>query len=328
MEFRTVVTIPKSLSCFTQDDRIILLGSCFVEHIGAKLAENKFSVDINPFGILYNPLSIAASLEKLLHPKHFSPADLFEHEGVYHSFAHHSRFPFPSPEESLTEINTRLFASSRNLLDATKLIITFGTAYIYKLKSDHRIVSNCHKLPDRFFYRERLSVEAIVEKWEQVCMAIWEQNPRLDILFTVSPVRHWKDGAHTNQISKSILLLASEELCMRFPEKVTYFPSYEIMMDELRDYRFYGDDMIHPSGKAIDYIWERFTESFFSQEIRSLLKEWKNIQKALHHKPFQPQSEAYHSFITQTLLKAEQIMKKYPYFQLSEEIELLRTKLK
>ncbi|MCD7977465.1 MAG: GSCFA domain-containing protein [Tannerellaceae bacterium] len=327
MEFRTVITIPKSRSGFSYEDQCMLLGSCFVENIGNKLEENKFTVDINPFGTLYNPLSIATSITRLLHPESFSSGDLFHHGGVYHSFAHHSRFSFPSEEESLSAMNRRLFVSSGNLLNATRLIITFGTAFVYRLKSDNRLVSNCHKLPEQLFIRELLTVEEIVKEWKEVLLAIWEQNPALEVLFTVSPIRHWKDGAHANQISKSTLLLASEEIRKLYPGKISYFPAYEIVMDELRDYRFYADDMIHPSGKAIAYIWERFMESYFSPETKSLLKEWQNIQKALNHKPFHPESEAYQSFITQTLLKAEQIMEKFPYFQLSEEIELLRTKL-
>jgi len=327
MEFRTKVHIPRMGFTFSHQEKTILTGSCFVENIGSKLEQNKFPVDINPFGILYNPASIATSIHKLLQPERFTQTDLFLHEGVYHSFAHHSRFSTSSESEMLHKINQRLSESAEYLVKADRMIITWGTAYVYKLKINGQVVSNCHKLPEKEFNREILSVSEICEKWKKLLYAIWEQNPDLYILFTVSPIRHWRDGAHQNQISKSILLLAINELIKTFPERTAYFPSYEIMLDELRDYRFYAEDMIHPSSLAIDYIWERFGESFFTPQTHTLLKEWEKIRNALNHIPFQPESEAYKRFIMQTLLKAEQLKEKFPYFYISNEIDLLKKKL-
>ncbi len=297
------------------------MGSCFVENIGQKLEENKFTVDINPFGTLYNPASIAKGLRILLRPERFTADDLFQHEGVYHSFTHHSRFSAPTEEECLERINSRLAESSDFLRKATRLIVTLGTAYAYRLKSDGQIVSNCHKLPEKMFDRQRLSVEEILADWKPLLLALWEQNPALKVLFTVSPIRHWKDGAHENQLSKATLLLAADALQKEYPEQIAYFPAYEILMDELRDYRFYAEDMLHPSPLAIDYIWRRFSENGLSAAALEVLKEWGDLQKAINHKPFRPESEAYKRFLHQTLIKMEQLYEKFPSFDIRKEIE-------
>ena len=326
MELYTTIKIPKPPFRFSWQERILLLGSCFAENIGAKLAENKFNVDINPFGTLYNPASIAAALRMLLHPERFTANDLFRHEGVYHSFTHHSRFSSTSEKECLEKINDRLFASAQEIRKTGYMVITLGTAYVYRLKSSGQVVANCHKLPEKMFDRSMLSVAEIVSEWKELLLSLWEQCPDLKILFTVSPIRHWKDGAHGNQLSKATLLLAIDALQKEFPEHTAYFPAYEIMMDELREYRFYADDMLHPSTTAIEYIWERFTGSMLSPDSLSILKEWKDIQKAINHKPFQPESEAYKRFISQTLLKMERLNEKFPYFDMTNEVEMIKKK--
>lgn len=328
MELLTRIKNPEPTFTFSYKEQTTLLGSCFAENIGNKLVENKFPADINPFGVLYNPASIAVAIRMLLRPEKFTSEDLFRHEGVYHSFAHHSRFSSASETACLGQINERLAASAAYVRKAGRMVITLGTAWVYRLKSDGKIVSNCHKLPDKLFSQEMLSVEEIATEWKRLLLSLWEQNPELSLLFTVSPIRHWKDGAHGNQLSKATLLLAIDRLQKDFPERISYFPAYEIMMDELRDYRFYADDMLHPSKQATDYIWECFTECMLSREAREILKEWGDIQKALNHKPFQPQSEAYQRFISQTLLKMERLNKKFPSFDITNEIGIIKTKLK
>jgi hypothetical protein len=308
MELYTKVAIPKAPFCFSYSDRSLLLGSCFAENMGGRLNENRFETNLNPFGILYNPASIASAVRALIRPERYAEDDLFEHEGVYHSFDHHSRFSSPSREEALENINTRLRESANGLTQATRMVVTFGSAHVYVLKSDGRVVANCHKLPDGFFARRMLSVDEIAEEWTALLHSLWEHNPEIRVLLTVSPVRHRKDGAHGNQLSKAVLLLAADRLCRLFPEQVSYFPAYEIMMDELRDYRFYAEDMLHPSPQAVDYIWERFAESYLSNEAKLILKEWSEIRKALDHKPFHPESEAYKRFIQRTLLRKEQLL--------------------
>lgn len=327
MELYTYIHIPKAPFQFSCTEHMMLLGSCFAENIGTRLSEDKFNVDINPFGTLYNPASIAAAVRMLLHPERFTARDLLQHEGVYHSFAHHSRFSSTSETECLENINDRLFASAGEFRKTAYLVVTLGTAYVYRLKSSRKVVANCHKLPEKMFDRSMLSVAEIVSEWKELLLSVWEQNPEMKILFTVSPIRHWKDGAHGNQLSKATLLLAVDELQTAYPERIAYFPAYEIMMDELRDYRFYATDMLHPSELAVDYIWERFTENFLSDETKGILKEWAEIQKAINHRPFQPESDAYKRFISQTLLKMERINEKFPSFDITKEMEIIKSKL-
>ena len=203
MEFYTHITIPKTPFTFSYTVQTVLLGSCFAENIGKKLEGNKFKTDLNPFGTLYNPSSIAEAIRMLLQPEQFTGDDLFQHEGIYHSFSHHSRFSSPSETECLANINRRLFSSADTILKAQRMILTFGTAWVYKLKSSGKVVSNCHRLPEKMFDRQLLTVGEIVAEWKSLLLSLWKQNPELKILFTVSPIRHWKDGAHGNQLSKA-----------------------------------------------------------------------------------------------------------------------------
>ncbi len=327
MQLQTLIQILQSPTPIEYTDKLMLFGSCFAENMGEKLTGNKFQVDINPFGILYNPLSVKSALTDLLERRSFTENDLFAHHGVYHSFAHHSRFSAVGPQECLAQINERMAHSSEWLRQTDRLIITFGTAFVYQLKETGQVVSNCHKLPEKLFHRERISVETIVNEWRELIARLRTENPKLLFLFTVSPIRHWKDGAHENQLSKATLLLAID-LLVKEIDCCNYFPAYEIVMDELRDYRFYAEDMIHPSGQTVDYIWERFSETQISKESLLLMAEWGKIRKALQHKPFNPKSETYRIFLQQNLQKVEQLTKKCPTFALSTEIAQIREQLK
>lgn len=304
------------------------MGSCFAENMGAKLADHFFPVEINPFGTLYNPASIAEGLRMLMEEKQLEASDLFFYQEMYHSFTHHSRFSASTQEDCLKKINERLLTSSSALKMADRLVVTFGTAWVYKLKSDGRIVANCHKLPEKTFVRTRLTVDEIVNDWSLVLDLLRQYNPDLKILLTVSPVRHWKDGANENQISKATLILAIEELRRLNPMLVDYFPAYEIMIDELRDYRFYADDMLHPSALAVDYIWSCFADQYLEHESHIVLKELTEIRKALAHKPFNSASEAYHNFLKQTLQKAETLNNKIGGGRLTDVIDELKNKLR
>lgn len=329
MDFRTSISYPKEAFRISYSDRIMLLGSCFVENMGSRLEQCKFQTDINPFGTLYNPLSIASAIEQLITPVEYAPEDLFLSGGLYHSFHHHSRFSASSVEETLDSINSRLRASARFFSRCDCLMVTFGTAWAYRLRATGEIVANCHKLPERDFVRERLTPERIANVWQDLLERIYETRPGMRVLFTVSPIRHWKDGAHGNQLSKSALLLAIDELCGRFPvRQCDYFPAYEIMMDELRDYRFYAEDMIHPSSTAIAYIWEQFVENRIDPQSREIMKCCNDILKAVEHRPFNPKSEAYRQFIFQTMLKIDRLNDNFPFFDFSKEKEYLNSKLK
>lgn len=327
MDFRTKVELPLGQVSIGHADPMMLWGSCFAENIGKRLTDNKLSCDVNPFGVLYNPFSIAEALRELLEGKPYTADRLLEHQGVWFSLMHHSVFSSRSQEECLARINGRFNAGRVHLQQADWLLFTWGTSRVYQWKEDGRIVGNCHKLPDHCFVRRLLSVEEIVSTYLELLEDLHHRNPRLNVLFTVSPIRHAKDGMHGNQLNKAVLLLAVEELCIRLPY-CHYFPSYEILMDELRDYRFYADDMLHPSPVAVDYIWECFCETCFSPATRQIMQEWEKIRKGLEHRPFDAQSDAYQRFLSQILLKIDALKEKLPYLDVQNEIELCQALLK
>ena len=327
MNFRMQVELPEKETEIRHSERIVLFGSCFAENIGNMLAENKFRCDVNPFGILYNPMSIATALRQIISGKTYVREDLFEAGGRWYSWMHHGDFSSSSPEETLAKVNVRLAKAEKEFAVTDWLMITFGTAYVYLNRETEEVVGNCHRMPERMFRRSMLDVSTIVKEWQDVLYKCRKVNPNLRILFTVSPIRHAKDGMHGNQLSKSTLLLAVDELCRTCPS-CFYFPSYEIMMDELRDYRFYADDMLHPSSMAVGYLWECFCRCYFSAETGVVMKEWMEIKKALGHKPFHPQSEAYREFLSQIVLKIVRLKEKFPYLEVQKEKELCESRLK
>ncbi len=261
MEFRTRVDIKKSKNAISHEQKILLLGSCFSDNIGEKLVNGGFQAIVNPLGTLYNPASIASVITECAKP-------VEQRNGEFFNWLH------SKADTSWTE--------TPNPLSADILCITFGTAWIYRLKETGMVVANCRKQPDRLFAREKLSADAIVGIWSQL-IENWPDGECPRVIFTVSPIRHRKDGLHENQVSKATLLLAVNALCKRYPEKCEYFPAYEIMMDELRDYRFYAEDMMHPSSVAIDYIWEQFQETYFSEETQKRITEAEKIYRQSQH---------------------------------------------
>lgn len=325
MEFRTLVDLPKKELSITHSDKILLLGSCFSENIGKQLQLNKFNCEVNPFGILYNPISIANAIRAIQNKKTFEESDLFQSRGLYHSFMHHGSFSASTAADTLHNIHTRLKTATDHFDQLNYLLITFGTAYIYQSNTTGEVVANCHKLPDNKFQRRLLIVDEIVQNYRSIIKDLLSKNTDLKFLFSVSPIRHLKDGMHQNQLSKSVLLLAIESLRSEFPESVFYFPSYEIVVDELRDYRFYAEDMLHPSSVAVTYLWNSFVNSYFSAQTKQIMREWDEINKALQHKPFHPHSEQHKSFLTQIVLKIEQLKLKYPFLDVEKEIRLCRT---
>jgi hypothetical protein len=315
MNLITEINIPKSKFDISYRNQLVMFGSCFSENIGKKLTESKFRTDVNPFGILYNPSSIGSSIKRLIYEKHFSENELFSHKEVWNSFSHHGSFSDISKEKTLKNINDRLLFSSNNLKKADFLILTFGTAWIYEEKATSKVVANCHKLPEKTFNRRRLSVEEIVCGYSTLLFDLRAFNPNIKIIFTVSPVRHWKDGAHENQLSKSTLLLAIDELQKNF-NFIDYFPAYEIVMDELRDYRFYEEDMLHPNSTAINYIWEKFSETYFSAETQKIKEEIIKITKAESHKAFNPDTKEHQVFLQKLKEKKKLLTKKYPFIEI------------
>ncbi|MDR1714527.1 MAG: GSCFA domain-containing protein [Prevotella sp.] len=326
MEFRTKIEIPKSGLAISHKSSMLMFGSCFIENIGKLLIDNKFNVNLNPFGVLYNPRSISQALRLLIEKKKFTVNDVFEYKGLYHSFYHHSVFSNIDIDKCIGEINTKIEKSSADLRQTDILFITFGTAYVFRSKKCNMVVGNCHKLSASDFDRYRLSVDDIAGDWESLIGELKQINPALQIIFTVSPIRHMKDGAHENQLSKSVLLLAIDKLREK-TDGLHYFPSYEIVLDELRDYRFYNDDMTHPNTMAIKYIWERFSDTYFSAEAHSVIDEWSKIYLALNHRPFNAETDEYKHFLRQTLLKIKAFNEKYPYICCSAEASELESRL-
>jgi hypothetical protein len=327
-KFYTNVDIPKLNWETGYSKTNMFLGSCFTENVGNRLRDLKFKVDINPFGILYNPVSVANGLQILLQKKKFEPEDLVFHNGLWHSFSHHGRFSFPTAEESLDAINSRIERSYEFLKKADFLFITFGTAWIYKLKKSGQPVSNCHKIPATEFERKRLSVSDIVSVYIELLAEIKRINPGIKIVFTISPIRHWKDGAIENQRSKATLLLAVDEIIRKSNNDFcAYFPAYEIVMDELRDYRFYADDMIHISDVAVNYIWEKFVSYIVEDKSREIALEIEKIVKAKEHKPSGRNLSEYKKFVVKVLQQINMIEKKFGYIDLKEEQQYFTIKL-
>ena len=315
MNFFTHIAISRPPRRFSYADRFLLLGSCFAQNMAGYMKENRFDMDVNPSGTLYNPASISRALRILLEGKTFSSSDLFRYGERWYSWMHQGSFSGMSEAECLETINPRLIHAEERLGGLSCLIITWGTAYIYRLRSTGEVVSNCHKVAGREFMRERLSVGDIVADWSELLGLLVNRCPSLQqIILSVSPIRHWKDGAHGNQLSKATLLLAAEQLEQKYPGLVQYFPAYEIMMDELRDYRFYADDMLHPSPQAVEYIWDSFRTNYLTEETLAVMEEWQQINQALHHRPLHPESDAYREFMHQTMLKLKRLQEKFPYF--------------
>jgi hypothetical protein len=318
MELRTTFIIETSPFRLKYDDRIMFIGSCFASSIGEQMKRGKMNVMINPSGTVYNPVSVCNTLDSITAGVEFTKESLHFHNGMWLSFCHYTDFSSEDPDKSLLKINSRLKEASLFLEKSGFLFITLGTARIYRWKKTGQIVSNCHKIPSGEFSRELLSVKEIVDLWTQQLNRLSTLYPDLKIVFTISPVRHLKDGAHGNQVSKSVLFLAVEEL-LNHSSKPQYFPAYELIMDDLRDYRFYNDDMIHPSDSAINYIWEAFSDCYLENTSVKTWNEALKITKARHHR-FNTDSSAKKKDFARNMLKyISQIENKVSQIDFSEE---------
>ena len=288
MELMTRIDIPESEWKMKTGAKVLLAGSCFADEIGEKMVRGGFEAMVNPFGTLYNPASIAASLLRSISEKEYTADSVeliqSESDGMWHSWMHHSSFSSLDVATLVERINGTTHCVADFLREADVLIVTMGTAIIYRLKETGMLVANCHKQLDSLFVRERLNAYDIVDQWEMLLQLLESVNPKLKVIFTVSPIRHKRDGYHVNQVSKGILLQGVDEIVngKMSNSQCFYFPSYEIMMDELRDYRFYADDMIHPSEKAVEYIWQRFQDTYFDNKTKDAVakatKEWARHQ--------------------------------------------------
>lgn len=292
MEFRTKIPMTPQEPKIGYSSKVLLLGSCFVENIGKKLKYFKFPNLVNPFGILFHPAAIHNFLKRVKNQHVFTEADIFYHNEAWHSYEAHSDLNAVEKEEILNSLNLAVKETLKFLESATHIVVTPGTAWGYRLKESGELVANCHKVPQSHFCKEISNVKNAL--FETVAF-VKELTPRAQIIFTVSPVRHLKDGFIENQLSKAKLITAIHEI-VASEANCFYFPSYEIMMDELRDYRFYAEDMIHPNEMAVDYIWEKFKEAWITSEASEAMKKVDTIQKGLLHRPFNEASEAHQKF--------------------------------
>lgn len=320
MKFRTEILPAKFQNLIEHSENILTIGSCFAENIGEYFKYHKFNVESNPFGVLYNPASILNSLKILKEQNVFTNEDLVFKQGEWHSFYHHSDFSHHDREVCLTNINKKIEQASKFIANADRIIITYGTSFVYNYIERAVIVSNCHKIPQSKFTRLRLSLDEIVELIYRTVELLNEIKSNIKIIFTVSPVRHWKDGAIDNQLSKAQLLLAVNRITVE-TENCEYFPSYEIMMDDLRDYRFYESDLIHPNKIATDYIWEKFSESVLSEKANKLCTDIAKIVKSKNHRIRNSESEKTKKFAEDNLKLIRDLADTNSHLNLQEEEE-------
>jgi len=315
MNFTTQIPIPKSNTPIDYNSKIVSLGSCFAENMGNKFEYFKFQIETNPFGIIFNPVSIDKIIERVVGEKAFTEEDIFFYNERWHSFEVHSDLSHADKEQFLENLNQIFKATRQHLIDSTHIIITYGTSWVYRKIESDSIVANCHKVPQKQFTKELLSVENIENAIQNTIDLIKKINPNCHFIFTISPVRHLKDGFVENQRSKAHLITAIHDANCQEPMANSYFPSYEIMMDELRDYRFYAEDMLHPNQVAIDYIWERFSESCIDANSFQTMKEVSEIQKGLLHRSFNPDSEQHLKFLSTLNQKIDVLTTKIPHIK-------------
>lgn len=313
MDFRTTFPIEPQEPKINYSSEVLSIGSCFVENIGSKLDFFQIPNLRNPFGILYHPAAIERFLSRAVGSIKYTEAEVFHHNERWHSFDAHSVLSDKDRETLIGNLNGQLEITRAYLKKATHLVLTLGTSRGYRLEETGEYVANCHKLPQRRFVKELMPVEEIVENLRNIINTIEAANPVLTTILTVSPIRHIRDGFVENQQSKSHLIAAIHQLQKERFDRVKYFPSYEIMMDDLRDYRFYAEDMIHPNAVAIDYIWNTFRDTWISHESLPVMEEVKAIRAGKAHRPFHPESLAHQDFLQNLDRRIENLKRQYPH---------------
>jgi hypothetical protein len=320
MQFFTSINIKQLQPPLTYKDNILLTGSCFTEHIGNYLLDIKFNVLQNPNGILFDPVSVCSSLVSYIQNKQYKEEDLFYLNESWHSWQHHSRFSNPDKEECLRTINESQRAAHAFLQKADWLIITLGSSFNYKLADSSVTVANCHKAPAQKFVKHLCTIEETVTALDQTIHQLFHFNSELKLIFTISPVRHLRDGVVENNRSKARLIESVHHLVNKF-DRLYYFPAYELVIDVLRDYRFYDVDLAHPNYAATQFVLEKFTENYFDEATQALMKEIRKIIIAKKHTPFNPHSQQHKKFLHTYFEKTKQLQQAYPWLDFKEEIE-------
>ncbi|GAB5399069.1 MAG: GSCFA domain-containing protein [Aureisphaera sp.] len=316
MNLQTQIRLSAEKNPLDYDSKVLLLGSCFTEHIGGKLDYFKFRSLTNPFGILFNPVSMFKLIHRALSDEFFTPADIFEKDGAWYCLEVHSLVFNSEKEDYIHQLNTLLVRLKNELMESSHIIFSFGTAWVHRFLKTNEIVANCHKIPQKEFSKELLSVEMVATCIEGMVAKVKKVNPKATFLCTVSPVRHIKEGLPENSLSKSHLIAGVHQV-VASSEATYYFPSYEIMMDELRDYRFFEKDMIHPNETAIDIIWEKFRSVWLAPQTAPLLKEIDAIQKGLLHRPFNSEGNEHKTFLKNLDAKIQHLKEHLPHVSFS-----------
>lgn len=315
MQFTTKIPVQKSTFPIDYDSKVMLLGSCFAENMGKKFDYFKFQATTNPFGIIFNAVSLEKLIRRAVENRTFTENDIFFHNDLWHCYEVHSELSNLDKDAFLESLNDIIRSTNKQLNDSTHIIITLGTSWVYRNIETNEIVANCHKVPQKQFTKEFLSIHQTEESLQSIISLIHSVNPNCNFIFTVSPVRHIKDGFTENTLSKAHLIAAIHKTITNHKSNITYFPSYEIMMDELRDYRFYAEDMLHPNQTAIDYIWIQFFENYISESVFGLMNEICSIQKGLQHRPFNPNTESHQKFVLTLEEKMKRINERLPTIQ-------------
>jgi hypothetical protein len=307
-------------------EKLFLIGSCFTEQIGAKLSHHKFRTIENPNGILFNPLSITQSISSYISNKQYTEADLFFHNEIWGSWDHHTKFSSIHKAECFSKINHSQQQAHDFLQQTDWLLITLGSSFVYMLDKV-RAVANCHKVPTDKFDKILLTAEQIMNELQIMITELQAFNPGIKIIFTISPVRHLRDGFVENNRSKANLITAVHQLTEQC-KAVYYFPAYELVIDDLRDYRFFAEDMVHPNYQATNYVWEKFIYACINEEAKLLMKEINSLKAAFHHKPFNPESNQHNTFLLTNFKKAEELKLKYNYLELEDLLSYFKSATK
>lgn len=325
MKFHFEFDIKKSQRTILHQHKLLLMGSCFTENIGEKLRKHKFTVLENPNGILFNPVSVAEAIESYIDNKQITGADIFQHNETWHSWKHHSRYSGVTELECLQKINESITAAHFYLKETDQLMITLGSAWLYTLTDKAAnaetgsVAANNHKAPADWFQKRLMKAEETVIVLEKMLQKLVTFNPHLQIIFTISPVRHLREGVIENNRSKAVLIQAVHQLVEKF-DNLYYFPAYELVIDDLRDYRFYAEDLVHPNYQATQYVWQKFTEACMSEETRGLMKEIAEINLAYQHKPFNALTSHHHKFLASYYTKTKSLQSKHPYLDFMQEL--------
>ena len=331
LKFKLTLASKRSENSIGYRDSLFLIGSCFSENMGAKLNTHLFKVFENPHGILFNPISVAQSLSDCIHNKQYTEADLFQLNEVWNSWQHHSRFSGISSKEALDKINNSIAKAHTFLKTADHIVITLGSAWVYQLNSQSPhaaglVVANNHKAPATWFDKALMKPDALVLLLNKMVEDLLQFNPHLQIIFTISPVRHLREGLVENNRSKAVLIQAVHEI-VDSTENVAYFPSYEYVIDDLRDYRFYAEDLVHPNYAASNYVWEKWIETYMNEETQGIMKQVAELQLAVQHKPFFAGSSQHKEFLQNCIVKSERLLSLYPYLPLNDQVQFFKQEI-